>query len=589
MNEEQILNLASIPEHSIPLMNAMSQGNMFYIDNYVFYNSSDWLMAIGYPLNGEYDEEIFENTISKALNIFKNKENVQCFVIAPSLPKSMQEYIIDRDQYYILGIDAEIPLKLRGPIQKASEKLKIEESDEFTAKHRRLWGEFLGLIEQDNKKVIAPHVKELYARTPEAIRLCNGKLRFLNAYDSEDNLVACLLLDYAPNDFVSYILGAHSKSHYVSHAVDLLFATMLKNAKNSGKKFIHLGLGVNEGILRFKRKWGAKEHIPYVMGVWDHKRKSDDTTLTFALALLRSSPNISARQMLDKFPEQRPFAMIWEIEKNGKKSWIAGTAHFFCYSFEQSFIKLFKNVDNVIFEGPLDEQFMKQVDEAGKNIDKSLPPLVEMLSEDEIVNLERIVRGPEGKILKLLNMEAKKKIDVRWYLKNTRPWYAFFTVWTAFLERLGWHGSVDMEAWRVANKLGKNIIAMENLEEQLASLDSVPRERVIHYFKECRTWSRLAKRNLKTYLAGDLEKMMGSSAEFPTRTGKIIGVRDQRFRERMRPYIEDGRSIVFVGSAHMINLREMLKEDGFSVKRCLPSLKHRVMAFLRNDKEVCVL
>lgn len=46
------------------------------------------------------------------------------------------------------------------------------------------------------------------------------------------------------------------------------------------------------------------------------------------------------------------------------------------------------------------------------------------------------------------------------------------------------------------------------------------------------------------YLAGDLEGMMGSSAEFPTRTGTIISVRDQRFRERMRPYLEEGRTAV---------------------------------------------
>jgi hypothetical protein len=36
----------------------------------------------------------------------------------------------------------------------------------------------------------------------------------------------------------------------------------------------------------------------------------------------------------------------------------------------------------------------------------------------------------------------------------------------------------------------------------------------------------------------------------------------------MRPFIEAGGCAVFVGSAHMLNLRHMLVEAGFSVRRC---------------------
>ena len=35
----------------------------------------------------------------------------------------------------------------------------------------------------------------------------------------------------------------------------------------------------------------------------------------------------------------------------------------------------------------------------------------------------------------------------------------------------------------------------------------------------------------------------------------------------MRPYLEEGRAAVFVGTAHLINLRKMLVEDGFSVRQ----------------------
>ena len=44
--------------------------------------------------------------------------------------------------------------------------------------------------------------------------------------------------------------------------------------------------------------------------------------------------------------------------------------------------------------------------------------------------------------------------------------------------------------------------------------------------------------------------MLGTSTEFPSRTEQIIDGRNQRFRERMRPFLEEGRAAVFVGSAH---------------------------------------
>ena len=54
--------------------------------------------------------------------------------------------------------------------------------------------------------------------------------------------------------------------------------------------------------------------------------------------------------------------------------------------------------------------------------------------------------------------------------------------------------------------------------------------------------------------------MLGTSTEFPSRTEQIIDGRNQRFRERMRPFLEEGRAAVFVGSAHMLQLRDMLAE-----------------------------
>lgn len=532
-------------------------------------------MAV-YTCAARYSHTAFDSALSTAL---ERTGATDCWAIGPDLPPRLQAHITEKDIFYLLPTSTHPPSALRGPLAKAASHLRVEHSQLFTPQHRRLWAEFMG------RKALKATVRELFARTPQMLQEPASPLYLLNAWDADGNLAACLLMDYSATAFSSYIIGAHSQSHYSPHAADLLFAAMLEESRRRGQHFVHLGLGVNAGITRFKRKWGGQAVLPYVLAAWQEKARSlnnIDSTALFRLLLSSSNNDMSKRQLLDSLPEQRPFAMLWEVEKNGKKSWLAGTAHFFCYSFEQSFRKLFAQVDTLIFEGPLDPQTLAIVDAAGKSPDPNAPPdqppLIDLLSESELRTLEKVVRGPEGFWPRFLNMEAKRKVDVRWYLRHSRPWCAMFTLWTGFLERQGWQQSVDLEAWYLGQELGKSVLGMESVEEQLASLDAVPVDRVIRHFQNCRQWERQVQQNVQAYLAGDLATMMGTSTEFPTRTSTIIGARDQRFRERMTPFIEAGSCVVFVGSAHLLNLRDMLRQDGFTLRRCLPTLGHRLKA-----------
>ena len=70
------------------------------------------------------------------------------------------------------------------------------------------------------------------------------------------------------------------------------------------------------------------------------------------------------------------------------------------------------------------------------------------------------------------------------------------------------------------------------------------------------------------------------------RTQQVIDFRDQRFRERMRPFIEKGGVAVFVGAAHMLRLRRMLTEDGFTVRQVRPTWIHRMRARLRGEDDL---
>ena len=77
----------------------------------------------------------------------------------------------------------------------------------------------------------------------------------LNAWDKENNLAAFYIVDLAAKDFSVYVIGCHSKRNYVQGASDLLCHEMIEVSVEYSKSYIHLGLGVNEGIRRFNLKF----------------------------------------------------------------------------------------------------------------------------------------------------------------------------------------------------------------------------------------------------------------------------------------------------------------------------------------------
>lgn len=591
-------SLSRVPEHSLPLMCAVSGGQPFVEGGYLFFTAADWLMAIAYPVEGEYRHEGFERALAAALEKVPEASSghVRCWAVGPDLPPRLAPHVVGRDRYFVLDAQAPVPARLRGPLRKAVTLLTVGESTTFTAAHRRLWAEFLSRSERAVRtglRSLSDNVRELYAATPAALAAGQGALCLLDAKDAQGNLAACLLVDRSQKNFLSYVLGAHSRSHYVPHATDLLFAALLDRARKGGWRYIHLGLGVNEGIERFKRKWGGVPDLPQLMASWEEDAASgraraqgpSSSSRDLALSLLHAA-TASDPAFDMTAAQQRPYAMLWEVEKGGRRSWVGGSAHFFCYSFETSLIRLFRKVDNVLFEGPLDEDHLNEVTRHGEEVPQGFVPLLGQLSEEEVRHVERVVRGPEGPVYRWLNMEWEDKADVRRLLSSTRHWYAFFRLWSAYLERCGWRESVDMEAYRTALRMGKNVVPMETIDEQKATLDAVPVARVLRFLRDCGSWHKLAANNRRAYLAGDLEGMMGSSAEFPTRTEQVIGTRDRRFLSRMLPWLEGGRCAVFVGTAHMVNLRHMLADAGFAVRHVPCGVWPKLCMKMRGEREV---
>jgi hypothetical protein len=49
----------------------------------------------------------------------------------------------------------------------------------------------------------------------------------------------------------------------VPGASDLLLHEIIEQARGQGKRFLNMGLGINDGVSFFKKKWGAEPFLPY--------------------------------------------------------------------------------------------------------------------------------------------------------------------------------------------------------------------------------------------------------------------------------------------------------------------------------------
>lgn len=269
--------------------------------------------------------------------------------------------------------------------------------------------------------------------------------------------------------------------------------------------------------------------------------------------------------------KEKKFKMIWKIEAGGKTNYLGGTAHFFPYTFKTSLTELIGKAETVLLEGPLDERNMDLVRQYALD-EKESQSFCEMLDRDTIRKINEELEGGRPNVDSSLFMyvgmfEHRKNSELHPEINGLKPWMAFFKVWMHYLRKRGWKYSVDMEAFEAAKQLGKNLYFLETIEEQIHALEGIPVEKIANFLKKMDIWEQYAKKHSKHYLAGDYDALRDIITEYPTRCESIIDKRDPVMFERMKPYLEKGSTIVFVGTSHIRGIKKMLEESGYTISK----------------------
>jgi hypothetical protein len=265
---------------------------------------------------------------------------------------------------------------------------------------------------------------------------------------------------------------------------------------------------------------------------------------------------------------EKELKMVRKVRKGARRSFLVGTAHFFPYSFRASLSRYVKIAHTVLFEGPLDEEHMAEVVNAGYEEDNT-KNILDGLDRRSIDRITGELDSPGRDRFPFLFLHerpsaAKDRVYAMW--KGMKPWMAFFAIWSKFLEKKGWRYSVDLEAYNIAVQMGKRIVFLETIEEQIEVLESLSHEKIVDFLKRVDRWDAYAQQYLECYLDGDLERLWSMRGVFPTRHRSVIDRRDWIFCERMLPYLEEGDAVVFVGAPHISGISEMLHADGYQIE-----------------------
>ena len=255
----RIYRQAYLPEHLPGYVEAISGAQAHLVGNYLCFTRKAHLIFIGYPLDESNDDttEAYESACERF-------DPSTVALIAPDIwldPATLK--MQPRDSYYRLHLPVEtIDPDRAYMVRRAQSELTVRKG-KFQREHKKMIKAFLKAHQLSAEQIyVYKRIAEYLRQAPSAHLLETRK---------NDVLVAFTVVDTGSADYAFYLFNFRSQKEKVPGASDLLFKAMVDLAQSEGKKAINLGLGIHQGIRRFKEKWGGEIFLPYHSARIDRK------------------------------------------------------------------------------------------------------------------------------------------------------------------------------------------------------------------------------------------------------------------------------------------------------------------------------
>jgi hypothetical protein len=254
---------AYVPEHLPAYVTAISGMEPFLFDDYLVYVGEERLTLVGYPLSEEFDEDRMIQVLDQATARFEPRV---VSLTAPIIPASLTDCVESpSDYYYRLDITTlSLSQKLRNMLKRAGRDVSVNQCQVFGGEHQRLVREFL------NSHRLDAATRFIFNRIPEYV---GAKTAWVfEARNARGKLLAFDVAEFSARHYAFYMFNFRSGKRYVPGASDLLLSYVIERARLEGKRYINLGLGINQGVTFFKTKWGGAAFLPHTACVQERRR-----------------------------------------------------------------------------------------------------------------------------------------------------------------------------------------------------------------------------------------------------------------------------------------------------------------------------
>jgi hypothetical protein len=252
---------AVVPEQIIAYVRAVSGSRPRLVGSCIAYQTGTELVLVGYPLPDPTDETAMAAAVDEALTI---KELSRLTVIGPARPPQAPAGTrFGRDCYALLPLPPPAPgQKLRNMLRRAARELTVQPGRLWGEEHQALVDQYLASRSLDSGTI------HIFRQIPDYLAASGGSLLF-SARTSAGRLAALVVGEFASLETAFFMFCFRDPQAAPPGSTDLLLAALVDEAVKRGHARLNLGLGINEGVRFFKRKWGASAELPCFQGAWD--------------------------------------------------------------------------------------------------------------------------------------------------------------------------------------------------------------------------------------------------------------------------------------------------------------------------------
>ncbi len=252
---------AAVPEQVVAYVTAVAGSKPRMVGSCVGYQAGPDFVMVGYPIHDPTDAPAMVRAVDETLRIAGLG---RITVIGPSTPpQAPSGIVVSEDAYLFLSVPPPPPgQKLRNMLRRARRELSVEKTRLWADDHTALVQRYI------EERIQDPGTVHIFRNIPRYLAASPGSLIF-SARNACGRLAAFAVGEFSAFSTAFFMFCFRDADTAPPGSTDLLLSALLDEAHNRGHTRMNLGLGVNEGIRFFKRKWGETLPLPYFQVSWD--------------------------------------------------------------------------------------------------------------------------------------------------------------------------------------------------------------------------------------------------------------------------------------------------------------------------------